>query len=188
MSTNTQYTHTIRQTVELQGRIQPRSAQYIRHASKNSLTDKDAQLFERIQSDFERIAILSDEKVQMAKKLKDLLTKHSNRLQVELGRITHPGDYTRSAIPYSTPSVPIVAHHIPAIPIAPSAPVAYNPVVKTPMTSVLANMQVETAVVATPAPVAVAAPVVVPIVLEPASTAVSAAPSPASAPANKRKD
>lgn len=143
-------------------------------------------MFDKIQTDFERISSLSDEKVEMAKKLKRLLTKHSNRLQVELGRITHPGEYTRSAIPYATPSIPIAAHHVPAIPVIAAAP-TYNPVVRTPITSVLATMQAETVAPPVSTPVPPPVPVAAPIVLDPAGTAVSAAPSPASAPANKRE-
>ncbi|KIM25652.1 hypothetical protein M408DRAFT_17196 [Serendipita vermifera MAFF 305830] len=173
--------------LELQNRLGPRAAQYIRHASKNSLNEKDAQMFDKIQTDFERISALSDEKVELAKKLKRLLTKHANRLQVELGRITHPGEYTRSAIPYATPTVPISTHHLPALPTIAATPMTLNPVVRTPMTGVLATMQSDS--ISTAASVNAAPPAVAPVptVLEPTGTSVSAAPSPASAPATKRR-
>jgi len=122
----------------------------------------------------------------MAKQLKELLAKHANRLQVELGRITHPAEYTRSAIPYATPTIPAAAHHHPVAQVAASAPAAYNAAARIPMTGVLANMQAEAATTTTPTPNAATVPAAVPIVVEPPSTAVSAAPSPASAPANKR--
>lgn len=146
-------------------------------------------MFDKIQTDFERISALSEEKVEMAKKLKRLLTKHANRLQVELGRITHPGEYTRSAIPYATPSVPISAHHVPALPPVAVTPIIHNPVVRTPMTGVLATMQSDPTIAPALIPTAAPPPAVVPIVLEPVNTADSAAASPASAhaPANKRK-
>lgn len=176
----------------MQARIQPRSAQYLRHAGKGILTEKDNQSFDRINADYELINTLSQEKVQMAKKLHNLLVKHANRLQVELGKITNPGELPARAI-YPTATAAAVTYS--ATPggattagtssIQPE-PLAYSGSSRTPITNVIqalkADANTNSPSAATPAP---SAPV--PIVLEPASHSVSAAPSPSSAPASKRQ-
>jgi hypothetical protein len=176
----------------LQARIQPRSAQYLRHAGKGILTEKDHQSFDRINADYELINTLSQEKVQMAKKLHNLLVKHANRLQVELGKITNPGEpparaiyptSTAAAITYS--ATPGGATTAGTSSIQPD-PLAYSGSSRTPIANVIqalkADANTSSPSAATPAP---SAPV--PIVLEPASHSVSAAPSPSSAPASKRQ-
>ncbi|KAG8818126.1 Histone acetyltransferase complex subunit [Serendipita sp. 399] len=170
---------------ELQNRIQPRAAQYIRHASKGAITEKDSQTLERITADYDTISTLSDEKVEMAHRLKDLLIKHTNRLQVELGRITNPGEpIGRTALP-STSTVARAGSY-PAT-TQPEA-LVYSGASRTPITNVVSTLKAEAAgtpVAIAPAPAAPAPPV--PIVVEPPTAPVSAAPSPASAPPTKRR-
>jgi hypothetical protein len=164
----------------------------LRHAGKGILTEKDNQSFDRINADYELINTLSQEKVQMAKKLHNLLVKHANRLQVELGKITNPGEASTRAI---YPAVTATAITYNATPggaattgtgsIQPD-PLAYGGSSRTPITNVIqalkADANISSPSAATPAP---SAPV--PMVLEPTSHSVSAAPSPSSAPASKRQ-
>jgi Inhibitor of growth proteins N-terminal histone-binding len=164
----------------------------LRHAGKGILTEKDNQSFDRINADYELINTLSQEKVQMAKKLHNLLVKHANRLQVELGKITNPGEaptraiypaVTATAIPYN--ANPGGAATTGTGSIQPD-PLVYGGLSRTPITNVIqalkADANTNSPSAATPAP---SAPV--PMVVEPASHSVSAAPSPSSAPASKRQ-
>lgn len=124
----------------------------------------------------------------MAKKLHNLLVKHANRLQVELGKITNPGESSARVI-YPTATVAPVTYS--ATPggaaTAGTGSIQPDPLSsRTPITNVIqalkADANISSPSAATPAP---SAPV--PIVLEPASHSVSAAPSPSSAPASKRQ-
>ena len=171
-------------------RIQPRAAQYVRHASKGTINEKDTQTLERVSADYELIDRLSDEKVDLAHRLKDLLIKHSNRLQAELSRITNPGGdtYIRPAyLPVtgrasSAALGPVVTHT--ATSVQPDS-LVYSGASRTPITSVVSALKAETST-STPAAVAAPAPPNVPVVVEPPAS-VSAAPSPAAtSAANKR--
>ncbi|PVG03716.1 hypothetical protein CPB86DRAFT_778798 [Serendipita vermifera] len=171
---------------ELQARIQPRSAQYIRHASKGTISDKDSQILERIQADYDLIKQLSNEKILKAQRLRDLLTKHSNRLAVELAKITNPGELVGK--PVYTPVIPTgttsTTQQTGAITATQSDSATFNASTRTPMTGVVSSLKTDAASNGTTA--VPTAPV--PIVLEPASVTVSAAPSPASAaPPTKRR-
>jgi hypothetical protein len=172
--------------IELQARIQPRSAQYIRHASKGTISDKDSQILERIQADYDLIKQLSNEKILKAQRLRDLLTKHSNRLAVELTKITNPGELVGK--PIYPPAIPAgttpTTQQTGTTTGAQSESAAYSASSRTPITGVVSALKTDAASNGT----AAVTPAPVPIVVEPASVTVSAAPSPASAaPPTKRK-
>ncbi|CCA68441.1 hypothetical protein PIIN_02305 [Serendipita indica DSM 11827] len=174
---------------ELQMRIQPRAAQYIRHASKGTINDKDTQTLERVSADYELISRLSDEKVDLAHRLKDLLIKHSNRLQAELSRITNPGGDTYNRPAYlpatgraSSAALGTSGGHT-ATSVQPES-LVFSGASRTPITNVVSTLKAETSTAAT---AAASTPAPVPVVVEPAPS-VSSAPSPAATPAaNKRR-
>ncbi|KAG8869322.1 Histone acetyltransferase complex subunit [Serendipita sp. 405] len=170
---------------ELQNRIQPRAAQYIRHASKGSISEKDTQTLDRITADYDAITTLSEEKVEMAHRLKDLLIKHTNRLQVELGRITNPGEPISRTILAPIPTVARAGSY-PAI--SQPEPLVYSGASRTPLASVVSALKADEAGVSAGTSSTVTTPAApVPIVVEPPTAPVSAAPSPASAPPTKRR-
>lgn len=140
------------------------------------MSEKDLQTLERIQADFKLISTLSDEKVLMAKKLRDLLTKHSNRLKIELARITNPSEFPGRP---TLPSIVSVAPSVTGTSAQPEALVFSGPS-RTPIASVVAALKVDSSTSVAPAPSSV------PVVVEPASAAASNASSPASGAPNKR--
>lgn len=181
-------------TLELQSRIQPRSAQYLRHAGKGILTEKDQQTFERINADFELINRLSDEKVELAKKLRDTLTKHSNRLHVELAKITNPGGQA-ALTTYSTPSQSVASYPgtSAATSITASAPstqteaLVYSGGGRAPINGAASSLKTDASITLAATSITTASAAPLPIVLEPASNGPSAASSPSGAPASKRQ-
>ncbi|KAF8592598.1 hypothetical protein K439DRAFT_23398 [Ramaria rubella] len=72
---------------EIQSRIQPRMAAYLRHSTRaGGLTLKDAALPDKIAQEHDRIRELSEEKVASAERIVHLLSKAMGRLDVDLAR------------------------------------------------------------------------------------------------------
>jgi hypothetical protein len=77
-------------TLEFQERIQNRTLQYTRHAQKSTITEKDGNSLLKVDADFKKIAVLADEKVELAKRIRFLILKARGRLQYDLQRIQNP--------------------------------------------------------------------------------------------------
>ena len=104
----------MRSILEFQERIQSRTSQYTRHAQKSSITEKDETSLLKVQADITKIAVLADEKVELAKRIRFLILKARGRLQYDLQRIQNPPEAKaeESILVYSgssrTPIQPVI--------------------------------------------------------------------------------
>lgn len=104
----------MRSILEFQERIQSRTSQYTRHAQKSNITEKDEASLVKVQADIIKIAVLADEKVELAKRTRFLILKARGRLQYDLQRIQNPPESKpeESILVYSgssrTPLQPVI--------------------------------------------------------------------------------